>query len=109
MSVDLYKDDLNSLGGTELYAGIEALVRLQEQPADRSSEGWTLDYKEQWSDEMLKYVAAFANTFGGLLLVGVSEKNGKPNEIIGVQLKSELKTQIASSISANISPTPSYD
>jgi hypothetical protein len=109
MSLDLYKDDLNSLGGTELYAGIEALVRLQDPPTDRLSEGWTLDYKEQWSDEMLKHVAAFANTFGGLLLVGVSERDGKPHEIIGVQLKSELKTQIASSISANISPTPSYD
>jgi hypothetical protein len=109
MSVDLYKDDLNSLGGTDLYTALEALIRLQDSPADRLSEGWTLDYKEQWSDEMLKHVAAFANTFGGLLLVGVSEKDGKPHEIVGVQLKSELKTQIASSISANISPTPSYD
>jgi hypothetical protein len=109
LSVDLYNADLNSLGGAELYAAIEALIRLNDAPADRLSEGWILDYKEQWSDEMLKHVAAFANTFGGLLLVGVSERDGKPHEIIGVQLKSELKTQIASSISANISPTPSFD
>jgi len=81
---------------------------LSDPPAERLSEGWTLDFKEQWSDEMLKHAAAFANTFGGLLIVGVSEKDGKPQDIVGVQLRSELKTQIASSISANISPTPSF-
>ncbi|HXM59829.1 MAG TPA: ATP-binding protein [Terriglobales bacterium] len=109
MSINLYAADLNSLGGTELYAAIETLLRLSDPPSDRLSEGWTLDYKEQWSDEMLKHAAAFANTFGGLLIVGVSEKDGKPQEIIGVQLRSELKTQIASSIAANISPTPQFE
>ena len=81
---------------------------MSDPQEERLPEGWTLDFKERWSDEMLKHAAAFANTFGGLLLVGVSEKDGKPQEIVGVQLRSELKTQIASSIAANISPTPSF-
>lgn len=109
MSVNLYNADLNSLGGTEIYSAIEEFVRLSEPESERLGEGWTLDFKEQWSDEMLKHAAAFANTFGGLLLVGVSEKGGKPQDIVGIQLRSELKTQIASSISANISPTPSFE
>ena len=108
MSINLYTTDLSSVGGTELYEAVEALLRLSDPPAERLSEGWTLDFKEQWSDEMLRHVTAFANTFGGLLIVGVSEKDGKPQGIVGVQLRSELKTQIASSISANISPTPSF-
>lgn len=109
MSVNLYTADLASLGGTELYEAMRDLLRLSEPPSDRLSEGWTLDYKEQWSDDMLKHAAAFANTFGGLLLVGVSEKDGKPQDIVGVELRSELKTQIASSISANISPPPAFE
>jgi hypothetical protein len=92
MSVNLYTADLNSLGGTELCAAIEALLRLSDPPSDRLSEGWTLDYKEQWSDDMLKHTAAFANTFGGLLLVGVSEKGAKPQHVVGVEFRSELKT-----------------
>lgn len=108
MSVNLYTDDLSSVGGTDVYAAIEALLRMSDPPCERLSEGWTLDFKEQWSDEMVKHAAAFANTFGGLLIVGVQENGGKPQEIVGVQLKPELKTQIASSISANISPTPSF-
>jgi hypothetical protein len=108
MSINLYTADLSSVGGTELYEAVETLLRLSDPPAERLSEGWTLDFKEQWSDEMLKHATAFANTFGGLLIVGVSEKDGKPQDIVGVQLRSELKTQIASSISANISPTPTF-
>jgi predicted HTH transcriptional regulator len=82
---------------------------MSEPPLERLSEGWTLDYKERWTEGMLKHAAAFANTFGGLLVVGVSEKDGKPQDIVGVELKSELKTQIASSISANTSPTPVFE
>jgi predicted HTH transcriptional regulator len=108
MPVNLFTDDLNSLSGSEIYAAIEELLCLSDPESERLCEGWTLDFKEQWSDDMLKHAAAFANTFGGLLLVGVSEKGGKPQDIVGVHLRSELKTQIASSISANISPTPSF-
>lgn len=108
MSVNLYTADLGSIGGTELYQAIEALLRLSDPLLERLSEGWTLDFKQQWSDDMLRHAAAFANTFGGLLIVGVSEKDGKPEDIVGVQLRSELKTQIASSISASISPTPAF-
>jgi predicted HTH transcriptional regulator len=107
MSVNLYTADLGSIGGTELYQAIEALL-LSEPLTERPSEGWTLDFKEQWSDEMVRHTAVFANTFGGLLVVGVSEKKGKPDEILGVPPRSELKTQIASTISANVSPTPTF-
>ena len=108
MTVNLYTADFGSVGGTELYGAIEAFLRISEPLAERLSEGWTLEFKEQWSDEMLRHAAAFANTFGGILIVGVSEKDGKPQEIVGAQLRTELKTQIASSISANISPTPTF-
>lgn len=54
MSINLYTEDLGSVGGIELYEAVVALLRLSDSPAERLSEGWTLDFKEQWSDEMLK-------------------------------------------------------
>jgi hypothetical protein len=58
MSINLYTADLSSVGGADLYEAVEALLRLSDPPAERLSEGWTLDFKEQWSDEMLKHAAA---------------------------------------------------
>lgn len=73
-------------------------------------EGWRHDYTEQWGDSSLMKIAAFANTFGGVLVVGV--KKGQKDvtcEVSGVESDSEYKTRIASSIAANISPVPSYE
>lgn len=39
----------------------------------RVPEGTRLDYKEAWDDELVKHVAALANTQGGHVLVGVAE------------------------------------
>ena len=50
-----------------------------------------------------------ANTFGGLLFIGVEEKDMIPVAMPGVTSTKEEKTRIASSIAANISPTPSFD
>jgi predicted HTH transcriptional regulator len=109
MTLDLYRDDLNRPSGTELYSAIEAFCRISEIIDNRPQEGFLLDFKQEWSEKTLRTVASFANTFGGLLFVGISEENAKPKEIIGIQSNCEIKTQIASSIASNISPTPPYD
>jgi len=73
-------------------------------------EGWRHDYTSQWDDSSLKTVAAFANTFGGLLIVGVKKSQKDiACEFPGVESSSEYKTRIASSIAANISPVPSFN
>ena len=68
------------------------------------------DFKLSWTNEAIKDVAAFANTFGGILIIGV-EKNQTDTEarIAGVTSTSEIMTGIASAIATNISPTPAYD
>jgi hypothetical protein len=108
--IDLYKDDLITPADQDLYAAIELFIRMTSPQTERTQEGYLLDFKATWSDSSLRAVAAFANTFGGLLIVGVSDKDGRADEIVGIASKrQELKTSIASAIASNISPTPPYD
>src|ERR1700722_1638823 len=104
MSPDLFTGDLDALQNDELFNEIAQFA--EAQPV----EGWRHDYTERWDDSALKNVVAFANTFGGVLIVGV-RKGAKDVvcELQGVESDSEYKTRIASAIGANISPVPSYD
>jgi hypothetical protein len=110
IAVDLYKDDLFAVSDPDLYSAVEAFTRVASPASDRMQEGYLLDFKATWSDSALKTVAAFANTFGGLLIVGVSEKDGRAEQLVGIAWQGqELKTSIASAIASNISPTPPYE
>lgn len=101
--MDLFSDDLNTLSNDELFRAIESLAAAQP------NEGWRLDYTEKWDDSALKNIAAFAHSFGGLLVVGVRKaKSDVVPELVGVDSTFEYKTKIASAIAANISPIPSY-
>ena len=84
MSIDLYRDDLNRASRNELYDAIAAFIRLDEPPDQRPREGYLLDFKQEWGEKGLRTVAAFANTFGGLLIVGISEKEGRPEAVVGI-------------------------
>lgn len=108
--IDLYKDDLTAPEDKDLYSAIEVFARIALPQTERMQEGYLLDFKGTWSDSALTTVAAFANTFGGLLLVGVSDKFGRADELVGIaSQRHELKTRIASVIASNISPTPPYE
>lgn len=109
MAVDLYKDEFSRLADADVFTAIQAFTRISEPLAVRPRESFVLDFKEDWSDGALHTVDGFAHTFGGLLIVGVSENNGQPDKIVGVESSGELKTRIASSIATNISPTPPYE
>ncbi|HTP88968.1 MAG TPA: ATP-binding protein, partial [Bryobacteraceae bacterium] len=108
--MDLYTEDLGAILATELYAAVEEFTHIKQPPADRLEEGYLIDFKKDWGKDTIKSVAAFANTFGGILLVGVTEQSGRADEIIGVHAnnREEIKTKYASSIASNITPTPSY-
>ena len=101
--------NLTSIGETELYTAISDFVGAALPAGDRTQEGYTVDFKEEWSDKSLRVIAAFANTFGGVIVIGVSEATGRADEIVGVLSKNEFTTKIASSIASNISPVPDFD
>ncbi len=63
-------------------------------------EGIRLDYKVDWPKDLAKVMAAMANTFGGLILIGVDEEDRKPKlPIAGVKFtsKEQLSQKVASS------------
>lgn len=101
---DLFSVDYAGLSNDYLYTSVVQLALAQPNESNRH------DYKTVWNNDAIKDVVAFANTFGGILIIGV-EKNKKDNQakLVGVVSSSELTTGIASAIATNISPTPSYD
>jgi hypothetical protein len=109
MATDLYSADLRAIPGSELYRAVLEFVRLELPLDDRPREGYLLDFKEEVSDRFLHTVAAFANTFGGMLIVGVSEDNGRPKNIVGIGASGELKTRVASVIASNLFPCPPFE
>jgi hypothetical protein len=102
--IDLFTADLNRLPNETLYAAILDLAKAQPNESNRH------DFKSQWTSDAVKHVAAFANTFGGLLLVGLTKGSADLEATaVGVSSTSEIVTGIASSIATSISPTPSFD
>jgi hypothetical protein len=109
MSTTLNELNFITAGDNEIYKAIENLIDINAPQTERQAEGYTIDFKEEWADKSLRVVASFANTFGGIIVIGVSESAGRADNIVGVGGKGELKTKIAGSISSNISPIPDYD
>jgi hypothetical protein len=109
MAIDLFSADYSRFTDSGLYTAIEEFTRQSLPQSDRTQEGYTVDFKEKWGDNALRVVAAFANTFGGVILIGVSEDGGRAKDLVGEDSKGEIKTRLASSIAANISPTPSFE
>jgi hypothetical protein len=64
---------------TSLFACAPADVTIErvEELVDQDlPESLTLEYKEKYSSSLVKSVAAMANTYGGLILVGVTDQAG---------------------------------
>ncbi|MGH9687994.1 MAG: AlbA family DNA-binding domain-containing protein [Candidatus Acidiferrales bacterium] len=102
--INLFTADINGLTNDECYSAIVDFAGAQPNESNRH------DFKSIWTNETVKDVAAFGNTFGGLLIIGVEKsQDDSQAKAIGVTSSSELTTRIASAIATNISPTPSYD
>lgn len=59
------------------------LDRVEELVDQAPPESLTLEFKERYSQGVVKSVAAMANSYGGLILVGVTDRPG-PNRLVGV-------------------------
>ncbi len=77
---------------------------------EKNSEGMQLDYKEELPDKMklAKLVCAFANTRGGVIVVGIREnrKTGEPTKWEGID--DGRHDEYIAQVIGNISPIPSF-
>jgi len=69
-------------------------------------EGFTLDYKEDFPNSLEKTICAFANTFGGVILIGVEgDQENKPIiPIKGIDFQEGLYERVINIILDNIYP-----
>ncbi|RMD64042.1 AAA family ATPase [Candidatus Parcubacteria bacterium] len=72
-------------------------------PKSQPQEGETLEFKRQWTDRALEDLAAFANTRGGTLLVGIREDG----EIVGAKADDREVQRLANLIASHLGITPS--
>jgi hypothetical protein len=104
MPIDnLFINDLTLTTPTELA---DAMVSLARSGIE---EKFRLDFKAIWQPErQCTDIAAFANSYGGLVVIGVSDDrqlfHGTPSP-----KNSDLKTQISSVIAARIAPVPMFE
>ena len=59
------------------------LERVEELVDQAPPESLTLEFKERYSQGVVKSVAAMANSYGGLILIGVTDRP-LPNRLVGV-------------------------
>jgi len=68
-------------------------------------EGNRLEFKERFTDSVLKTIAAFANTYGGLIIVGVNDKK----EIVGIDTDDKNYQKIINKVVNKLGITPSFE
>jgi hypothetical protein len=100
---NLFVADLTTCTPKELQQSIVSLALTGIE------ENFRLDFKEKWNpDKQCPDIAAFANSYGGLLILGVADdRRSFPG--ISVPQNSDLKTQLASTIATRISPVPVFE
>ncbi len=71
-----------------------------------TKEGVSLDYKRDFPDDLAKSICAFANTWGGLIIIGVAEdkKSNKPATYEGIDFERGLSEKVMGKILDSISP-----
>jgi hypothetical protein len=73
---------------------------------ERVGEGAYLDYKEDFPNQLEKTISAMANTFGGIILIGIEEDDNKRPllPIKGIPFQRGLSERVTSIILTNITP-----
>ncbi len=104
MALDLFTGPLDTVTATDVQ---DFLGRIEIQ-----EEGPRLDYKAADrnggipTDKVLKVIIAFANTYGGVLILGVEaeQSTNRPVRWEGVQLKNGLEETVTAMCSSSIFP-----
>ncbi len=72
---------------------------------EQNPESINLDYKKDFPSHLEKIVSAFANTMGGLIIIGVEDEDSKPKlPVTGLPYKEGYRERVNSIVLSNIYP-----
>lgn len=74
-------------------------------PKFNQAESQRLEFKREWTDRALEDLAAFANTEGGTLLIGIRDDG----EVVGAKAGDRELQRIANLIAAHLGITPTIE
>jgi hypothetical protein len=76
--------------------------RVRNLVGERPSESLTLEFKEKYSPGVPKSVAAMANSYGGMILIGVTDNASDATRLVGVSV--DAITQVANGCHEQLEP-----
>jgi len=96
MSKNIFIDPIGEIS----YNDIESFCK------NKISENVRVDYKEDFPNNLAKYIIGFANKYGGILLIGIkaNKTTNIPTSIVGVKLEEGLEEKVINISHANINP-----
>lgn len=107
--MELFSSDLQALSIIDL----QEVLGINAPEEQRPAEGMMIDYKLKEPGDLAETVAAFANTFGGLIFIGVESKKQKYNVPLALPGASfpggDIKARILGKIVSQVSPRPEVD
>lgn len=91
---------------------IREFLGLAYPENQRPQEGPRIDYKEDIPQELGECVAAFANTYGGLLFIGVKSEKAKQNIPVampGAKIGGDIRARLTDRIVSTVNPRPDFE
>ncbi len=107
MDKDLFRVDLNDL----TFNDILRFAATSRPETERPQENVRLDFKREVPNDLGDDVTAFANTYGGLILIGIEADKNKQNipvAISGIKGNPDIKSSIVNKILSTVYPRPSF-
>ena len=106
--MNLFTADLNAL----LVADLEDFLAIKSAEEQRPAEGIKIDYKLKEPSDFPETVAAFANTAGGLVFIGVESKRLKHNVPVALPgetfIGGDIRARITGKIISQVTPRPEF-
>jgi hypothetical protein len=106
---NLYTDDLSKVSAEDVA---QFLCLDSSDPKARPAEGVRFDFKRDLPQDLGDTVAAFSNTYGGLILLGVDSLPGQknvPGSLLGTSLGNDPKARVTDKILATVHPRPNFE
>jgi hypothetical protein len=83
---------------------------LRKELLGKVAEGVYAEFKSDWPEELAKHFAAFANSYGGNLFIGVKadEETNLAKELPGIPLKKDLPDRVRDKVIHHSEPVPLF-